>query len=385
VTVHIAINGRFYTQLLTGVQRYAREFVAALDSMLADGSIPDGIVDVSVIMPSSGAHAVPRFKAIRPIVAGGFAGHAWEQIVLPRIARSADVLFCPGNSAPLLSLMGGRPAVATMIHDLSHLYFPSAYSWKYRFLYSILSPLVIRHSRMLFTVSQSERRAILNLYPEAAQRLFAVDNGGLPSVHNEMPATAMPVLPRNFVLYVGSVYRRKNFDRLLAALRKLNKDSRVELVVVGSVNAALAKSGDTDTPDWLHMIGQISDFSVLQEIYRRASCFVFPSLYESSGLPPIEAMAHGCPVVVSDIPALRERCADAAIYCDPHSVDDIARAVNTLLASPDLARQLRDAGTRRAALFSWQRCVSETLPLLLRAGSTVGVRASGRPNRTHEH
>src|SRR5690606_9183748 len=116
-------------------------------------------------------------------------------------------------------------------------------------------------------------------------------------------------------------------------------------------------------------------FRSLLFAYRSAQCFLFPSLYEASPLPPIEAMGCGCPVIAGDIPSLRERCGEAALYCDPRSVDDVVRAVETVLDTPELRHRLRDAGYEQARHYSWHHCSEMTL------GAIIGESAP-RPRRS---
>ena len=143
----------------------------------------------------------------------------------------------------------------------------------------------------------------------------------------------------------------------------------LDLVVVGTNQSGLLDGGlrvPSELRERVHFRGQMNDFAGLRRLYRASAALVFPSFYESFGLPPLEAMRLGCPVIASDIPALREICGDAALYADPRRPAEIARAIRTLMDDPALARVLRERGIRRAAMFTWEKCARETFAILAR-------------------
>lgn len=357
--MEIVINGRFLTQSITGVQRYARELVQALDVLL--DSKPE--VRVTVVSPRI-SKAPPPWRNIEIRQVGYLQGHAWEQLELPWYSRG-KTLFCPGNTAPLISLLGGQRVIVT-VHDLSYKYFPEAYRPAFRLWYGFIIPLVLRRARSVITVSETERRAIIARYPAAAPRLNAIPNGGLPpSLSNE--ATTFTEHSDNCILYVGSLSKRKNFPRLFDAACQLARTRGFNFVFVGNASKSLATPMfkiPADIASRITFVGTIDDTAALISYYRKATCFIFPSLYESSGLPPIEAMACGCPVIASDIPALRERCGDAALYCNPQEVDSIVAEIERIMNDVQLRVELKALGYQRAQMFTWERCASQTLHLL---------------------
>ncbi|HET7039238.1 MAG TPA: glycosyltransferase family 1 protein [Gemmatimonadales bacterium] len=361
------VNGRFYGQRVTGVQRYARELVAAMDALAADGKLPPPLDGVVAHLPgAASAPAGLRAVEIRRHRPGN--GHAWEQLVLPR-ATGGGLLFCPGNTAPLASLARGR--VVVTVHDLSYRYFPEAYSLPFRAWYHLLIPVIMRRAVRVITVSQSERAAITAAYPMVAPRLVAIQNGAAATLAALTPPPPLPPLPEQYVLYVGSLSRRKNFPGVLRAFERLaGRAPGLRLVVAGGTSGVFASAG-TDVAagarERVTFLGQVDDPRVLAAAYRGAQCLVFPSFYEASPLPPTEAMALGCPLVAADIPSLRERCGDAALYCDPHDADSIAHAVRRVLDDPALAADLRRKGAARAAALTWAGCAARTLAVLAEA------------------
>jgi glycosyltransferase involved in cell wall biosynthesis len=353
------INGRFLTQRITGVQRYARELVQAFDEIL-DGN--PGI-KITVLCPRLST-ALPAWRNVELRQTGRFQGHVWEQIELPLYARG-KILFCPANTAPVISLLGASPLVAT-VHDLAYDYFPGAYHPAFRLWYKFLIPLVLRRAHATITVSKSERGAILARYPRAAPCLHAIPNGALPEgVPVGQAASAQ--LRGESILYVGSLSKRKNFPRLFEVACRLARERGYHFTFVGGPARSLTASpvevpGDVSSK--VTFVGAVDDFAMLASYYRTAGCFLFASLYESSGLPPLEAMAFGCPVIVSDIPALHERCGDAAVYCDPSDVDSICRAVLRVMQDERLRSRLGEIGQKRAASFTWNACARETLAVI---------------------
>ncbi len=185
----------------------------------------------------------------------------------------------------------------------------------------------------------------------------------------------------SYILYVGSFSKRKNFGRMLEVACRLARKRSFQFVFVGGGSKSLATSVANIPGDMLSQIkfvDAVDDPVALSSYYRKAACFIFPSLYESSGLPPIEAMACGCPVVVSDIPALRERCGDAAIYCDPNDIDSMAAAVERVMDDKELRSHLEVLGQQQAATFSWTSCATQTLALIRQCheSAKTGVRTA---------
>jgi len=367
--VPLNIDGRFLLQDVTGVQRVAIEFVQALDDMLAEGALPG--LEVIVWVPRRGSLVTrPDFRAVELRRAGRLPSHAWEQLELPVLVGSGPLL-CLGNLAPLALLLGGRTPVHTMVHDLSYAYFPGAYSRSFRLLYHALIPVVLARSRRVYTVSDTERAAILKRYRRliAPSRLVSAQNGGgegaaLAWPDNDLasrePGSAMVpsrVARDRRVLYVGSLTRRKNADGLARAAVELARTTDLEFVFVGATGASFEASGLTvpaELADRITFLGQVNDPSRIEEEYRRASVFLFPSHYEASPLPPVEAMRFGCPVVAADIPSLRERCGDAVAYCDPADVGTMVAQVRRVADDPALWSRLQAAGLRQAAGYSWR-------------------------------
>lgn len=354
---HITINGRFLLQAVTGVQRVAREILGELDRMAAANEIPPP----RVLLPKAGKITGSLdLQKIRPERIGRWSGHAWEQLDLPREC-GAEPLLCLGNTAPVSRLHRKGEPVVTMVHDLSYAYFPEAYSWQFRAVYRALLPQVARYSERVVTVSKAEMKSIARHFPALADsgRLSFFPNGGVrdAAMRTALADANRGPERRNYGLYVGSLTRRKNAEGILrAAVDFLRRYPKMRFVVIGSTGASfqsVTSDVSVDVANRLEFHGQVDDTNEIYAAYRNARFLLFPSFYESSGLPPIEAMTFGCPVVSSRIPALLERCGNAAVYCAADDQGSIAAAIDVLMRDDVSWREQSEAARSRAATFSW--------------------------------
>ena len=346
------INGRFLTQPITGVQRVARELTRAIDRLIGERNYP--VSFRLACEPQADLTTMPLANIAVDYI-GGQSGHRWEQTALPR-SLGGSKLLCLGNTAPLWSLATGSK-VTVMIHDLSYRIYPSAYSRTYRLAHRAMLPLILRRACRILTVSETEKASLCALDPMIEPRIVVAQNGGwsnMVTVRNT--SDHEPRFGSGYLLYVGSLSQRKNFLGLLQTAVRLARDRGLPFLFVGSTSSILTRTSFQIPDDVQHLVrfaGQIESLDLIAEIYRNARCLVFPSFYEASPLPPLEAMQFGCPVVGSDIPSMRERCGDSVSYCDPSDVDDIIRAVLRIIDDPTFAAELTTAGYERAAKFSW--------------------------------
>jgi glycosyltransferase involved in cell wall biosynthesis len=296
---------------LGGVERWARELTKRLPALL----------------PERYAVAQP------PEVLSHRLGHAWEQGWLPVAARRAQWLLCPANLAPLAARN-----TAVVIHDAASLREPSWYSDLYVRWQRFVLPRVARRARLVITVSEFSRREL--------RELLGVDAAVVPGGVDERftPDTEPAAFERPYVLTVASRTARKNLGALDACARRLHA-SGIELLAVGGDRPQFNPEGGSSS---VRSLGHVPD-EQLAGLYAGAQCFVLPSLYEGFGLPCIEAMACGTPVVASNAGALPETCGDAALLVDPHDPAAIADAVERAIGD----ERLRAAGLQRAAQYSW--------------------------------
>jgi glycosyltransferase involved in cell wall biosynthesis len=363
------INGRFLTQSISGVQRYAYEFLKTLDDLIGQDNSFMSDYQFEVLAPKK---LNPAYKldfkhfSLRKI--GLFTGHLWEQFELPFFCRSG-LLFNPGNVTPVIHLLSGQKTVVT-VHDLSYRYFPEAYSLAFRLVYKCLMPVIFKFADLIITVSNSELKSIVNIYPQSEEKIHAVQNGGLPeTVLRNLDNIPAHKTKKPYLLYVGALNPRKNPQGVISAFNIIQKEWEIDLIIVGSSGKTF---GDFSYELFekqkgeIIFTGQIDDTERLVEYYKGATCLVFPSFYEASPFPPLEAMACGCPVVSGDIPSLHERCNEAALYCDPNNAQDIARKSLIIMKDPTLRLKLIDNGFNRNKNFTWKKCVENTSRLIMK-------------------
>jgi glycosyltransferase involved in cell wall biosynthesis len=360
----IYINGRFLQQPITGVQRYSRELVTAWDDLLATGSIDASLFEFVILVPRGPFSSPVELKHIQVRRVGRLQGHAWTQLEFPLHARDG-VMFSPSNIHPAVTL--GQSGGVVTVHALAHRYFPSSYSIGFRSLYRLLLSRSMACAQAVITVSEAERRNIVGIYPWVRNRIFVVHLGASHFRRSTAPALGQAANLGEYVLWVGTLSKLKNAQSVVDAVALLSERMPLRLVVVGANDGSFAHCGlriPSRIGGRVEFRGQLNDSSVLSDLYRNALCFAFTSLYESFGLGPLEAMKHGCPVVVSDIPALREICADAALFCDPCNPADVARQITFLAHNPGLRNEFRNRGLERASLFTWETCAKKTFRIL---------------------
>ncbi len=360
----LVINGKFLTQSITGVQRVGIEFCCALDELLSDPSYAG--LEVKLAVPRQARLVVDlHLSKIEIVRVGWLSGHMWEQFSLPFYARRGKFLNL-ANIAPIASLALRSKHTYVMVHDLSYRYFPDAYSRTFRTVYNLIIPIVFLRAATVFTVAEAERRAILQSIGRIVKpdRLIAVQNGGASVVYGRSNRSTRG---RN-CLYVGSLTKRKNAAKLIESAVILVRRHNATFTFVGA-NGNSFEDVDISIPgdvaSRIRFLGQIDNPTVLSAAYDSAAVLVFPSYYEASPLPPIEAMAHGCPTVVSKIPSLEERCGDSAVYCNPDDVDSIVSSVTLLLDSEEVWSKYQRRGLERSSKFSWKSQASAIIEAVM--------------------
>jgi glycosyltransferase involved in cell wall biosynthesis len=313
---------------------------------------------------------LPRVTVQRVHLGGRAARAVWEQTLLPRalLRMRARVFHSPHHSLPV-PRAGARRVVT--VHDVTFRLLPWRYPPARRLYMRAVTALSARRADAVIVPSRATARDLVRLYRVRPERVAVIPEAPPPSMRVVedggvlVAARARLRLPARFVLSVGTLEPGKNRDALLRALSLLRARGLPHALVVvgqrgwgGETLAALAHRLGVD--DAVVFTGYLPDAD-LPLVYNLAEAFVFPSWREGFGLPPLEALACGTPVVASDRPALPEVLGDAALYAPPDRPDAIADALERVLTDDRLREGLRSRGLRRAATYSWQRAARETL------------------------
>jgi glycosyltransferase involved in cell wall biosynthesis len=354
-----AINGRFLTQRITGVQRYAREIVAALDEILVQDGDRRGFATMRVMVPP-GVVDRPALSKITVSQTGFGSGHAWDQFVLPFHA-SAGILSL-GNFGPIV---GRRHIVC--IHDANTFIQPESYSRAFGLLYRTLLPLVGLRARRVATVSQFSADALVRYGVCRAEKVFIAPNGHEHALRwdaRRAKSGLTGARSRPYVMVLGSRAKHKNVDVILKQAQGLDQ-AGIDIVVVGTAASIFAADEPVVRKSNVHYAGYVEDDD-LAALYEGALCLVFPSRTEGFGIPPLEAMARGCPVISSNAASLVEVGGDAVIYIDPDDADGWRKAIVGLSRNEGLRASMAAKGRKRAALFSWKRSARLYLDEMMR-------------------
>jgi glycosyltransferase involved in cell wall biosynthesis len=357
------------------VQRVGYELAMAFQRLFPEEA------DLPLLIPANARTDVVLPKA--KMIGRWLKGSLWEQLALP-FAIGGRTLLSLCNMGPLFA----RRQVV-MMHDVAIYDLPENYSWKYKLWYRVAFSLLKRNASHIVTVSEFSKTRIMERLGIDASRISVVLNG---VDHFEKIAPDTAILSRlnlqndGYVLAVGNLSVGKNLPRIVAAMERLSDRHDLKFVVVGGcdlrVFSSQAKVG-YDLSKNIIPAGFVSD-GELRALYENAGCFLFPSLYEGFGLPPLEAMSCGCPVIVSREASLPEVCGNAAMYCDAHSVDDIVDKVTQMMEDAAVRETWRERGREHARGFRWERSAHQLLDVLereLAGGVARPVHARSAPSR----
>jgi glycosyltransferase involved in cell wall biosynthesis len=352
----VAVNGVFLGQPLTGVQRYARELVAAVARLAGDrlrlvviapagaGLPPEPVPGVEILLE--------RSRLPRPL---------WVQLRLPALARriGARLLWSPSNTGPLAV----REQLLT-VFDGSVFAHPEWFSRSFGLYHRSLLPRLGRRARRVLTISEFSREELVRHRVAPREKIEVVGCGVSPAFRPDAERGEWAA-KRPYLLTVGSRDPRKNVGSLLKAFALLPPALRrdLRLLVAGGRSPLFAGEGMGEVPPGVELLGFVPD-RALPGLYAGAEAFIYPSLYEGFGLPPLEAMACGTPVAVSSAPCLPETCGEAALYFDPLDPPGMAARIEKILSDSSLRERLRAAGLARAARFTWERAAQRMISAL---------------------
>ncbi len=332
----ICINSRCVGGSISGVSRYASALIERLDG-------------IECIFPDKWRH--------------GVAGHFWEQFILPKKTKSRLFFTKYWHF--------GKKQVT--ITDLATIHCPQYMNPKFATLYSSLFPILVTRVKHVIAVSNFTRNCILENFNISKDKVTTIYNGVdscfNPNAINDKYATVdfLKLPSSRYVLCLSSLEPRKNLSAVLSAWSRILHLLPIDLWLViagkpGSPN--VFNSFDLgEVPARVFFTGYVDD-SLLPSLIGGAIFFTYMSLYEGFGLPPLESMACGTPVLVSNQTALPEVVGDAGLYANPYDIDDVARQILLLANDQDLRTYFSIKGFERSALFSWDKCAAETAALL---------------------
>jgi glycosyltransferase involved in cell wall biosynthesis len=319
MTHEIVVNGRFLSRRVTGVERHGREILR----YIGDRS---------------------RLEMTRQ---NGLLGHVWEQFILPGKLNRESILWSPANTGPLWVRQQ-----ALTIHDLSALENPRWFQKSFATWYSLLIPILVRRARVLFAPSEYVRQKLIKQFGRLD--VMVTPNGVDLSIFQPGARQEQFELPPCYILFLGTPEPRKNLKALLQVWNEIQEDFRgVWLVIAGTQSTVHRTEHLPADVDRVVYLGYVEE-SALPGLYANALFFVMPSLDEGFGLPALEAMACGTPVLVSNGGAFPEVVREAGMVYDLSDSTALSQSMRQCLQDQELRRTLKEKGLARARDFSWQ-------------------------------
>ena len=329
------LNGRFLHYPIGGVYRYAYEIYSRLED------------DFKVRTPSNNGR--------------GILGYVWEQQVLGRYIPPHSLLWSPTNSGPL----NVKNQVVT-IHDISVLEHPAWYRKSFSAWYRYMLPKLVFGVKKVLTDSSFSKERILHFFGISPEKVDVIPNGvGWPFIAE----TAVDVepsirLPERFILAVGAIQPRKNYSTLVLAWNEIRiRYPDYHLVIIGNKDRVFTKYDFPTLVNNMTIMNNVDD-QTLAAIYRKASVLIDPSFYEGFGLPALEAMACGTPIIAANNSALPEVVGEAGLYFNPYKADELIDQMDTFLKNESLQNKLRKNTFNQAAKFSWDTTSHKVLQVL---------------------
>ncbi|AZP43596.1 glycosyltransferase family 1 protein [Rahnella sp. CJA17(1/100)] len=340
----IYVNGRFLTQNITGVQRFAEEISLELIKIRSD---------VIFLVPD--LNAVKKKELLNVIKIEevcGLSGHLWEQITLPlylyKNKRPLLINLC--NTAPV-----SYPNQIVTHHDITYLKFPKSFPFSFRLLYRLIAPLILKNSKHIITVSDFSKKEIVTNYRCPLDKISVIPNAYSDIFKPYITKTDLQK-KENYLLAVSSTNFHKNFHGLIDAF--LSADIDMDLKIIGGSADVFKKLELDQSHPRIHFMGRVDD-DQLVALYQNANAFVFPSFYEGFGIPPLEAQACGCPVISSNSASMPEVLGDSVLYFNPQSKSEIVKALELIADNHELRNKLVTYGFKNIKRFSWVKSANK--------------------------
>lgn len=357
-TGHIAIgmNGSMLDEQPSGVGVYSFNLINNLA----------GMADLTVFTPSRKS-LDPGIKVVKlPDVLqsskygklAAFLRFVWNTVAYPFMSTKFDLLISPTTHGSVLS---GNQIIT--VHDLISLRYDNI-SFHQRLYFKYFLPLLLKRSKLIVAVSESTKRDILHYFNCPEDKVRVIYNGYDDKSYYPIPKNEHRIYKeygcRNYILAIGATYAHKNLETLIRAYGRLDPQLRQKhpLVIAGGKEPYLGSlktlARSTDFGKDILFSGYVP-IELMPSLYREASMLVYPSLYEGFGIPLLEAMACGCPVVVSNTSSMPEVCEEAALYFDPLDDEALSACIRKVIGDEQLRLELAERGINRAAQFSWSK------------------------------
>lgn len=304
----------------------------------------------------------------------------WTKFALPlnlfRSSRKPNVFFSPSHYSP--SYCSCPTAISIM--DLSYVYYPQMFKKKDLYQLTHWTKESIRRASVIFTISNFSKKTIVDYYKVSQNKIIVTYPGINEKIFNNVlmkkeelnKKLANYGINKEFILFVGTIQPRKNIVRLISAFEKIaEKRKDLLLVIIGKkgwlFEDILKHAQKLVERKKIMILDYVMD-NDLPLFYKSAQCLVLPSLYEGFGIPVIEAMSIGCPVIASNVTSLPEIIDDCGVLIDPESIDSIESGINKILTDDSFRNELIQKGLKRAEQFSWIKCANDTLTVLREIG-----------------
>jgi len=363
------INGDFTTLRRNGIARYALEVTTALDALISEGHPLGRDLEIDLVVPRPLAEPLD-LKAISVRVVPEFdrprLPQFWVQAQLPWHVPGGLLSFC--NLAPVVM----RRQIAC-IHDMHTRLMPSSYARGFRWAHRLILPLLGRRAARITTVSQLSRSHLVEFGIAREENIVVTYNGSDHAKKWDAARSSLAVdRGRPYVLCLGRGDQEYKNMGLLAKLAPFLDEMGLDLWMPGDVDETTILRHVPEMPANIILLGRISDHDFKKSL-EGALCFLFPSRIEGFGLPAVEAMASGCPVVASTSPCLPEICGDSALYADPDDIQSWAENVRQLAVDPGLRKRMVGKGRARASSYSWRWIAWKYLELMVQVDADFGV------------
>lgn len=355
----------------TGTEHYSLQLIRHLLQLNAEDTAPREVVLYTQRRPAPDLFGDVDHYRVRAMPLPRLWTHL--RLAAEMLLNPPDVLFVPAHVLPLRHPLG---SVAT-IHDLGHLHYPGSYPKATLKYLAWSTKHNVRNAAHLLADSEATKADIIEHFAVTPERITVVYPGVSPQFTSDHDSQALNAIKGEYgiegayILYVGTLQPRKNVERLIEAFAKVNQRglARAKLVLVGrlgwlpeGIMQKLEELGEGVT-----LAGYVPDVQ-LSALYAGATAFVLPSLFEGFGMPLVEAMASGAPVIASDTSCIPEIVGDAGILFDPHSTDALVEALAQVCSDQGLRAYLRGKGFVRSKAFTWEAAAARTLAVLDQAG-----------------